>query len=832
MKTSAVSRISASIPNGKKSKFNLSHDVNTSYDWGSCQPLFGKLMLPDSTMNIKLEQLTRLAPMVVPTFGRVKMKNVAHFVPIQEIFPNWEGLMSQTKVSRPSVIGSAESTVTYVPKYVPSVHTNLLSMFCLAGAQANIYFSGPVGSATENDWVCARNTGTWASPAGFAAATAACRSLGQELFGIANTDTPTMTTLVDFNNYNGYVWNLRRIPLDANGNMLITGPNAPIAYLPTITTATAQPLANANGYGYTHSFSNEQNTYDSAIGDDHISFDGSDMIWEYAGSDPSAGISSADRGGTSGTPVQGFSSSFFDGRKIRVVFKLSSFGKRLRKILIGLGYDVNFQNNDIVSILPLVAFYKAWWDSYAPQRYKNFYETAAWKLIQTTMHSASAAVMTGNLYTTTQTPQVTFLRQFISDLGTCFATDKMDVISAATDTYYGQTNTTSNSYGETDIETSILSQIRELIRDPVDFNGGYNNGIGADGSANSMVGTTLPNAATGSAQNQVNLIFDPSDGTIHLTQPQLNALKKAYIMLNKSSVVGMKVEEILRSLGFGDYVEECKGKFIQGSSDNVKISDVVATAATDDAQLGQYGGRGLGLSNLQFSFNAREHGYLIVISAIVPESGYVNSPAVENEAISFDRIYNPEFDGLAFEAIEKKQIAGTPLVNDPTYSQTFGFLPTFTQWKFMSNKANGDFSLNSRKNYMLPYTLDKYIPITDSNVYKTEPYSMAPGSTVEYCSPSFKYSDLPNAGEDWRFVNKFPWNGNYNRIFSAQGDGWDWSVFSPNNSSFLYNSFEFDNFMTHNVFDVQYWAHMKSIEDSYGTYDEEHGAPNTSISKS
>ena len=91
---------------------------------------------------------------------------------------------------------------------------------------------------------------------------------------------------------------------------------------------------------------------------------------------------------------------------------------------------------------------------------------------------------------------------------------------------------------------------------------------------------------------------------------------------------------------------------------------------------------------------------------------------------------------------------------------------------------------------------------------------------------------MPNAGEDYRYVNKFPWNGNYNRIFAATDDGYEWSVFSPNNNAFLYNSFEYDNFMVHNVFDVAYWAHMKSIEDSYGTYDEEHGAPNTSMTRS
>ena len=144
-------------------------------------------------------------------------------------------------------------------------------------------------------------------------------------------------------------------------------------------------------------------------------------------------------------------------------------------------------------------------------------------------------------------------------------------------------------------------------------------------------------------------------------------------------------------------------------------------------------------------------------------------------------MYNPEFDGLAYEAIQKKNIAGSPLVNDTTYANTFGFLPTYSQWKFMSNKANGDFSLNSMKTSMIPYTLDKYIPITDSNTYNIIDDSNHAGTKITLCAPSFKYADLPNAGEDYRYVNKFPWNGNYNRIFAATDDGYEWSVFSPNN---------------------------------------------------
>lgn len=820
MKTSPLSKVSASIPLTKKSKFNLSHDVNTTYDWGSVQPLFGKLMLPDSSINVNAEQLTRLAPMVVPTFGRVKLKNIAHFIPCQEIYPNWDAMMSQTKVSRSAIYNGSPVASTYVPKNVPFINNNILAAWCLSGAKVNLYFSDAVGTLRENTWYCARNTGTWSTPAGWASATQATRDYLYNLLDIANTNSPTTVTLPGLN-YTGYTYLVRRLLTDQAGVQLLNPNGAAITRLPTISTMVETPLANANGQGYTHSASNEQNAYDSIIGDSHITMEGADLIWEYAGS-TGAGITSADRAANSGTPVEGVSANDFDGCKIRLVFKLSSFGKRMRKILIGLGYDVNLSNDDQVSILPLIAFYKAWWDSYAPERFKNFYETNAWKLVNASMTGANGTDLLTWINNANSTDLRNYFRGFMGDLGTCFATEKQDVISAATDQYYGQTDTTTLANGSRDIQGAIMGLISDLI--PADASLGQ--GVREDGSAH------IVNTTTYQHLNGIGKLLQTNNGQPLLTQPQIDSLKKAYIMMNKTSVAGMKVEEILRALGFGDYVEECKGRFIAGSDDNIKISDVVATAATADAELGQYGGRGLGMGKFQFSYSTNRYGYLIVLSAVVPESGYVNAPVHENEAISFQSMYNPEFDGLAYEAIQKKQLTGSPLVSDASYRQTFGYLPTYTQWKFMSNKANGDFSLNSRKQYMTPYTLDKYIPVSNANVYRVEEANGHPGSEAALTSPRFTYADLPNAGEDWRYINKFPWNGDFNRIFSEQDDGYEWSVFSPNNNAFLFNSFEFDNFMTHCVFDVAYFAHMKSIEDSYSTYDEEHGAPNTSISRS
>ena len=826
MKTSSVSKIAVSVPLSKKSKFNLSHDVNTTYDWGSVQPLFSRLMLPDSTMNVNLEQLTRLAPMVVPTFGRVKMKNYAHFIKFSDLWPNWDAMISQTKVTRTSFqAGVGATTNTYVPKNVPNIPTCFLTAFCLAGARVNLYFSGAVGSVNENTWYCARNTGTFATPAGWPAMTQCTRVYLQTLLDIITTNSPNMSSsLNDWQGYVGPSMNVSNLLLDSQNRILVSNSYGKTLFtVPTISTLMATPLANANGQGYTHSAGNEQNQYDLTLGDEHITFDGADVIWEYAG--PSGqGITSTERSSVN-SPLNGVTDSGFDGCKIRLCFKLSSYGKRLRKVLIGLGYNFNLQDDTLVSMLPLFAYYKSWWDTFAPERFRNFYETSCWKLIQLSMERATSPNF-GTSFTSNGNLR-SFLKEFISELGSLFATERLDAISAATDAVFGSTNTTTASNGwETDIRQTVEQTLETLT--------GY---VSAAGTTSYNTGSSNVEYVQGShyinnaALNNIVLNWDSSKNFWDISQPQLDALKRAYVVLNKSSVAGMKVEEILRALGQGSYVEECKGRFINGSDDFIKISDVVATSATADAKLGQYGGRGLGVSQFQFSHSTNEHGVLIVLSVVVPETGYVNGPAHELEAISYDKMYNPEFDGLAYEAIQKKNLGGSGVINDASANDTFGFLPTYSQFKFMSNKANGDFSLHSMKNSLTPYSLDKYIPVNEPNVYRVEPTNGHAGSTTELCSPVYHYSDLANAGEDYRYVNKFPWNGDFNRIFAAGDDGLEWSVFSPNNSAFLFNSYEYDNFMVHNVFTVTYFAHMKSIEDSYGTYDNEHGAPNATISK-
>lgn len=64
-----------------------------------------------------------------------------------------------------------------------------------------------------------------------------------------------------------------------------------------------------------------------------------------------------------------------------ICFRLTETGKRLRNVIIGLGYELDLSCSDSVSFLPLFAYFKAWYDCYAPSRETQWNQTNAFILI-------------------------------------------------------------------------------------------------------------------------------------------------------------------------------------------------------------------------------------------------------------------------------------------------------------------------------------------------------------------------------------------------------------------------------------------------------------------
>ena len=75
--------------------------------------------------------------------------------------------------------------------------------------------------------------------------------------------------------------------------------------------------------------------------------------------------------------------NFLSGEKhVIAAFRYSTRAKHLRSVLIGLGYSLAMQDWSKVIGLPLFAFYKAWFDTYAPKRSVAWTDTPVFKFIR------------------------------------------------------------------------------------------------------------------------------------------------------------------------------------------------------------------------------------------------------------------------------------------------------------------------------------------------------------------------------------------------------------------------------------------------------------------
>ena len=75
-----------------RSRFNLDHDYNTTLTFGETQPSFIREMIPGSKLEVKTNSLVRLPPMLAPTFGRMKIENRSHFIPISSLVKHFQDI--------------------------------------------------------------------------------------------------------------------------------------------------------------------------------------------------------------------------------------------------------------------------------------------------------------------------------------------------------------------------------------------------------------------------------------------------------------------------------------------------------------------------------------------------------------------------------------------------------------------------------------------------------------------------------------------------------------------------------------------------------------------
>lgn len=470
-------------------------------------------------------------------------------------------------------------------------------------------------------------------------------------------------------------------------------------------------------------------------------------------------------------------------KHVIAAFRYSTRAKHLRSVFIGLGYSLALQDWTKVNALPIFAFYKAWFDTYAPKR------TVAW----------------------TDTDVFQFLKHvsdsYFTNLGN--DEDNMDVVFKSLSDCYYVSNDDFVSVHRRDIDNVSLGSFSF-----VDSNGGI------------------------SDSEQVFTYLQPSlSGDIRLIA--LDVVKRLTRFVNKDSIIGQKMSTWVRNHFNAQVANSLYQDVYQVKTDilPLQINDVFSTADTADPssqsgeRLGSYAGKGIGFGDTGCNFHSDRHGYLLCISAIVPKSGYFQGN--DTSLYGLDRFTLPsaDFDALGMEVTPFGFIAGDIGYTDMTaatsdkldYSAGFGFVPRFSGYKFKKNIVNGDMSRRSLIDSMSPYYLDRILQTGDA-LYQSL-------GDNKFAQIRQFYPSLPKASEQWRYLTRYPWLGDYDRIF-YNDDVYHGSTSTPVNSSsedIDGSAARPDNFIVQSLFSMKIQDVLKPLAMSYDTFDEDSDNTSTEV---
>lgn len=654
---------------------NMSFDNSTTLPFGVVQPLMSQRLEAKSKISLDMRQLVRLAPMPVPTFARMFMNNEVSFVPMVDVCPYYEALISGLSYSG--------TDKTYYPTKLPQTSNSTLLYLLLTADDTHfsIYDNTGLQIAPSDEYLQKVNA-----------------LLFKELFGDGNWTNPPV------------------FPVLNDGNCEISYDDA---VLPT----------------------------------------GCDFFLNVVDNNTD--------------------------QSFMIAFRFGPATRRLRSIFIGLGYSLNIDNTP-VSFIPLLSFYKAWFDLYYPVRDLSWTDTNAFKLVRFIEDYKYLFIFNLRSFASSYDKKryEAFLA-FISDLRNVFYVAPDDIVSIHRDT--------PNIGAGNDISF-------------IDYDG-------SDGFNVERIDPTYQPTIT-------------RDGQISLIS--LQVLQRLTRYFNKNSVIGRRISEYVK-VHFGADVANSLYKdayHLHSFTFPLNVDDIFSTSDTfeqvSDTQskgelLGSYGGKGIGFDKSHVEFTAPCAGYFFVLGSISTPTGYFQGNSGDLYVTDFDTVPQADFDALGFELTPRGQFFG---FNDIFYNSLgkanyanlgkgFGYAPRYTGLKYHKNIVNGDISRHSTAASLAPYHLNRILTPTVVNLL-----SLQKSGSVAKLNLDVHSVDLPGSTTAWRYLTSQDWLGDYNRIFYNRGDllplpGHSESYYGPD-----------DNFIVQTVFESKVTNNLKPLSQSFDTYEE------------
>lgn len=161
--------------------------------------------------------------------------------------------------------------------------------------------------------------------------------------------------------------------------------------------------------------------------------------------------------------------------------------------------------------------------------------------------------------------------------------------------------------------------------------------------------------------------------------------------------VGSRVNEALKGI-FNVDSEDGRldiPTYISGSNFSMQISEVVQTSSsTDSSALGDYAGHGIGSDKGDhIHYTTNEHGFLIVMMSIRPQSEYADNVSKMWFRRSYLDYAWPQLATLGEQEVLNKELSFFADINDdnPVSEKVFGYIPRYSEYKYSFDRLCGDF---------------------------------------------------------------------------------------------------------------------------------------------
>ena len=798
----------------RRGKANLSHDCSYTTQFAKVTPSFCKMMLPNSSLRGSINTEVRVMPMPLPPHGVVKLHRYGQFVPIREVWKPFPEFISGTVYS--------SASLQYIPNVMPNIPTfSPLPSWIVTSSSAKLDLTGQTGKRVNGVNVLSLLFGRrgcfWAAYP----VSASSDVVGSETYNNVTLKAPkygNLSSSVQSSWENikpirdkvytkGYKFNFVG-PFSVENDYISTSMvNMLLGFNEIVDNNHSLDNAQPNGLspaGRCKTFDECQKVGLNPLTCDYkfvVKVPVAQKSEEVSTSQSFDNVLTASSQQFSfSTSPDGFVSSSFIN--ILICVKLTEQGRELKKVLDVLGCSPSpSQVNVPFNLLSLISYYKAWFDIFNPQRNISWRGTFVYRLVDW-MQEYNLVPSEWTSFGNVQQKYSTF-KEFVNLLSWLFTHCSESYPSVDAD-YFSASISQFDSSSTTEGSNPNYKNIA--------FDEGTINAGSEQGS--SYIGTPSTASGGGRTGDAPVISFSGNSDKNSLTWNAVRLLRGLTKYINANSVLGQSVSRFISAHFGGIAGEDLSSTFAGSKVIDVKLGDVIQTATTTEAKAGEFAGVGYGAGDFKISYKTKEAGYFFVLDSIIPQANYVQGADYDSMITKQLEFPTPEFDAIGYDSIKRGEIYHTntsfhtTLSGDDLYgNKVFGYIPRYTGHKIKKSVLTGDFVLPGTRELYAGFTLDNII---SSDVEQTS----SDGSTLTITN--VKPSDFI-AGQDWRFVGKYKYRNNYDRIFYNPTD----TTANATGSAFA-NSGNIprgDDFLVFNDISISYNMPLLSVGNSFDTID-------------